>query len=304
MNMMKDYQPWPELPYQEFKSTSYLLHMGIQAIGKLKLNTPFEPHWANVALWITSQGLTTGLIPYEKGAFTIDLDLINHHVVCNASWGSASRFKIASMSVAEFTRMLFNTLHGIGVDLSINMMPQEIANPIPFDKDSEVRAYNPDLANAWWRILVSSYQVMQRYHAKFTGISPAIGLMWGTLDLRDARYQGAHLPLTEPNTDFIRRNAMDVPQVEVGWWSGNDQYTRPAYFSFIYPKPERIEHAKPKPSAARWDNTLGEFLIDYDDIRKAKNPDADLLAFFESTYQIEAERAGWDPELLGEGKPV
>jgi hypothetical protein len=144
---------------------------------------------------------------------------------------------------------------------------------------------------------------MQRYHSHFLGISPPIGLMWGTLDLRDARYKGTKIPTEGINSGFIRRNAMDDAQVEIGWWSGNEQYPRSAYFSFLYPQPEGIERVKPKPAKARWDNTLMEFILDYDDVRNAKNPEADLLAFFESTYQLESEKAGWDPKWVYEGEP-
>lgn len=299
-----NYNPWPELPYPVFKTTQYLLHMTTQAMGKLKLKTPFEPHWGNVALWVTSRGLTTGPIDYEAGIFSVDMDLIQHEINCHASWGATSKFKLTSTSVAQLTQMLFQALRSMDITMSVNSMPQEIPNPIPFEQDTETRLYHPELANAWWRILVSSQRILQRYHARFTGTTPPVGLMWGTFDLRDARYQGIPVPTTGANADYIRRNAMDVAQVEAGWWSGNEQYPRPAYFSFIYPQPQGIEKFQPKPSAAKWEKSLGEFILDYDVIRQSKNPEVDLLAFFESTYQAEAERAGWDPKLIGKGVPV
>lgn len=301
---MASYEPWPNLPYEQFKSTQYLLHMLIQAIGKLKLTTPFEPHWANVALWLTSRGLTTGLIPYERGCFSIDIDLLDHQVICRTTWGESKNFEIKPSSVAKLTRTLFEILQGMSINITINLKPQEIENPVLFDEDTQQREYHSELANAWWRILISSYRVMEHYHARFTGSTPSIGLMWGTLDLRDARYINKQVPTTGLNAGYIRRNAMDVAQVEVGWWSGNSQYPKPAYFSFIYPQPKDIETAKIKPAAAHWDKSLSEFILDYDDLRKAKNPENDLLAFFESTYQVEAEKAGWDSHLIGTGEPV
>lgn len=304
MANIPNYEPWPALPYDEFKSTAYLLHMGMQAIGKLKLTGPFEPHWANVALWMTGRGLTTGEIPYATGIFAVDVDLISHEVICTSSWGRISKFKLAPMSVAEFTKTLFKNLLNIGVEIAINQTPQEVTNPIAFDQDTDKRPYNAELANAWWRILVSSHRIMQRYHARFTGITPPIGLMWGTFDLRDARYVAEHVPTTGVNSGFIRRNAMNDAQVEVGWWAGNDVYPRPAYFSFMYPAPNGIEQAKIKPATAKWDPSLNEFILDYDDVRTSKHPEDDLLAFFESTYRAEAERAGWDPELIGPGIPA
>lgn len=298
------YEPWPALPYQEFKSTQYLLHMGVQAIGKLKLITPFEPHWANVALWVSAQGLTTGPIPYGPGIFSVDVDLINHQIVCRASWGTHDKFSLDSMSVAQLTDKLFKALHSIGVNISINLMPQEVPHPIPFMEDTVNREYSKDLANAWFRILASSYRVMQRYHARFNGSTPAIGLMWGTFDLRDARYRNIPVPTEGANAGYIRRNAMDVMQVESGWWSGNDEYPRAAYFSFLYPEQKGIDTIQVKPQAAHWDKVLGEFILDYDDLRASKNPEADLLQFLESTYEAEALKAGWDPKLINIGEPV
>lgn len=304
MKTSTQFDPWPELPYQAFKSTQHLLHMTAQAMGKLKLKTPFEPHWGNVALWVTAHGLTTGPIEYGASIFSVDMDLINHQIICTTGFGRTNTFKLTSMSVAELTRMLFDNLHNMGIDVSVNPMPHEIPHAIPFDQNTETMLYNAELANAWWRILVSSQRVLQRYHARFTGTTPPVGLMWGTFDLRDARYQGIPVPTSGQNADFIRRNAMDVTQVEAGWWSGSEQYPRAAYFSFIYPQPDGIEQCQPKPSAARWEKSLGEFILDYDDVRKSENPENDLLAFFESTYQAEAERAGWDPKLIGPGVPV
>ena len=277
-NMQYDsYNAWPELPYAEFKSTSHLLHMAVQAIGKLKLATPFEPEWANVVFNVTSRGLTTGLIPYGLGAFSIDLDLISHHIFCTTSWGRTSGFVLHSMSVAELTKTLFDTLQNIGIDVTVNPKPQEIPDPINFTKDTVQRNYDAPLANSWWRILVSSYLVIQRYHARFTGKTQPIGLMWGTFDLRDVRFAVRQFKFPSPAqcSGYLRRNAMDAAQIEVGWWSGNEAYPRPAYYSFTYPQPEGIELelANITPAAAHWDKTLGEFVLDYDAVRTSTNPE-------------------------------
>jgi hypothetical protein len=299
-----NYEPWPELPYEKFASTGHLLHMATQAIGKLKLLTPFEPQWANVPLWVTSRGLTTGPIPYQPSVFSIDMDLIDHQVICTTGWGSVGEFKLDSMSVANFVKKLLAMLRDCNIEITINPKPQETPNPILFDQDTEQRLYNNELANAWWRILVSTNCVMERHRSRFRGKTPQIGLMWGTFDLRNARYNGTPVPTTGVNSGYLRRNAMDEAQVEAGWWSGNPTYKKAAYFSFTYPQPKGIEEAKIKPAAARWEKAMGSFILDYDDVRKSKNPKDDLLAFFESTYQVGAELAGWDPKLIGSGEPI
>lgn len=299
-----NYQPWPAFRYEEFQPSAYLLHMCIQAIGKLTLIKPFEPHWANVPLWLTSRGLTSGLISYGVGAFSVDMDLIDHQIICATSWGEIAKIKLAPMSVAELIKMLFNSLHDIGVEISVNPQPQEVENPIAFNEDTNIRPYNRHIVTTWWQIMISTHRVLERYHARFTGRTPPIGLMWGTLDLRDARYKGTPVPTTGINAGYIRRNAMDDAQVEAGFWAGSKAYPRAAFFSFTFPEPSGIAEAAIKPNKARFDKTLGEFILDYDDLLTSTDPENDLLSFFESTYQAGAERANWKSTLIGKGVPV
>jgi hypothetical protein len=296
------YEPWPPLFYPDFAATQHLLHMGLQAVGKLKLKEPFEPQWGEVPLWLSSRGLTTGPIPYSGGAYEVTVDLISHQVGCATSWGFSDHCDLAAMSVAKFVEQLFDILSRAGINASIHLKPQEVPNPIPFDQDVAPRPYDPTLVNAWWRILLSTQRVMQVFRGRFKGRTQPIGLMWGTLDIRDVRYNGKPATPGE-KADYIRRNAMNEELIEVGWWSGSAAYPKPAFYSFTYPQPKEIEHAKVSPASSRWDPAMGEFLFDYDDLRKSKDPDRDLLSFFESTYNAGAERAGWDPHLVGSGRP-
>ena len=143
---------------------------------------------------------------------------------------------------------------------------------------------------------------MQIFQGRFKGKTQPIGLMWGTMDLRDVRYNGK--PASPgAKADYIRRNAMTEEMVEVGWWSGSAAYPKPAFYAFTYPQPEGIENAGISPSCARWDISMGEFILDYEDLRQSKNPDSDLLAFFESAYKAGAEHAGWESNLVGTGRP-
>lgn len=296
------YDPWPALPYADFASTQYLLHRGLQVPGKLKLTLAFEPQWCHVPLWLTGCGLTTGPIPYAGRTYSIDADFVANSVSCVTSWNAREGFPLGTMSVAEFGSRLFAAMRRAGVETSVNMKPQEVPDPVPFDQDTQPRRYDPALANAWWRILASCQRVMQVYHARFKGKTQPIGLMWGTFDIRDVRYNGKP---TSPGTmtDYIRRNAMNEEMIETGWWAGSDAYPKAAFYSFTYPQPKGLEQAKVRPAAARWEAAMGEFLLDYDDLRKSNDRDSDLLAFFESTYQAGAELAGWDPGLVGTGKP-
>ncbi len=299
-----NYDPWPELSAEEFQKTAHLLHMCVQAIGKLMLTLPFEPHWANIAMPLTSRGVTTGMIPYHLGTFSVDMDFIDHSIICTTSWGKVGKVKLRSMSVAELTGEVFKTLKSMGVDIEINQTPQEVSNPIAFDQDRAPRDYNEKVVNAWWRIMVSTYRVLLKHHSKFYGITPKIGLFWGTLDLRDARYKGVHLPITKATSNFIARNAMDDVQFEVGWSSSNEKYPNPSFFAFAYPKPDGYEHAKISPKGAKWVPAINEFILDNDELRKSKDPEGDLLAFFETGYRAFAELGKWDPQLLVRGKAI
>lgn len=295
--------PWPELSYPDFAGTQYLLHMGLQAVGKLKLKAPFQPQWSAIAMALSARGLTTGPIDYAGGVYEVNVDLMAHELICVTSWGSSGSFKLAPMSVTEFVERLFDLLRKLGVDVSINLMPQEVANPIPFDQDKEPRPYEPTLAHHWWRIMLSTQRVMQVFRGAFEGKTQPIGLMWGTLDIRDVLYNGKAVA-PPPKSDYIRRNAMNAELIEMGWWAGSAAYPKPAFYSFAYPQPAGIEGAPISPASARWDSAMGEFILDYDDLRQSNDPDGDLLAFFRTAYNAGAQRAGWDPKLMGSGRPV
>ena len=294
--------PWPALAYPEFAATQHLLHMGLQIIGKLKLTEPFQPQWAEVPLWLSGRGLTTGPIPYAGGVYEVTGDFISHQVRCVTSWDFAGHFDLMPMSVADFLRFFFDLLRRAGVNVSINLKPQEVSNPIPFDQDGQSRPYESALVNRWWRILLSTQRVMEVFHGRFKGKTQPIGLMWGTLDIRGVRYNGKPTSAGE-KADYIRRNAMNEELVEIGWWAGSDAYSKPAFYSFTYPQPKGIEETQISPARARWEPSMGEFLFDYDDLRNSKTPDEDLLSFFESTYKAGAKCAGWEPTLVGSGRP-
>jgi len=293
---------WPPFSYPPSKSTLHLLHRAVQMMGKLKLTTPFEPHWANVCLWPTSRGLTTGVIPYKSEVLSVNLDCIEHKMIFSLSSGKMTEFKLKSGNVSTLFQTFLQQLQLLDINVVINPNPQEIPNAVSFLEDSTEQQYDPNLATSWWRILINSYRVLEQYHARFNGISPSVGFMWGTFDLRDARY--LNIPVDTSKLGYIERNAMDVQQIEAGWWAGNEMYPKPAYYAFTYPKPSGIEEIKIQPEGAAWNATLGEFILDYDVVRNSPTPEAMLLQFFESAYQVGSKLAGWDPKLITSGKPI
>lgn len=295
--------PWPPLSSEAFAPTRHLVHMLLQAVGKLKLAEPFQAQWSEVPLWFTGRGVSTGAIHYAGGAYEVRADFVSHEVNWATSTGETGQFALGPMSVADAVAALLDGLRKAGVDPSITMMPQEIPGPIAFDQDVAPRPYDRDLVNNWWRIMLSTLRVMREFEGRFTGKLQPIGLMWGTLDIRAVFYNGD--PATPaPDAGYIRRNAMNAALIEMGWWSGDTNYTRPAFYGFTYPQPPGIERRAVAPAAARWDSDMGEFLLDYDDLTASDDPDGDLLRFMETTYAAGAEAAKWDPKLLGSGRPV
>lgn len=164
--------------------------------------------------------------------------------------GLIKEFKITSVSVAEVYENLFDNLCSIDINLTIHSKPQEIPDPVPFEQDTTQQIYDTELANNRWKILLTSKNILQRYHARFTGKTQPIGFMWQTFDLRDARYNGVTVEPTRINSSYLRRNAMNEGLIECSWRSGNTTYPCAAYYLFTYTQSKKIEHAKIKPAAA------------------------------------------------------
>ena len=293
---------WPALSGPAFGPTRYYLHMMLQAVGKLKLAEPFQAQWAGVPLWLNARGLTTGAIPCTGGAYEVRADLISHEMQWLTSWGPSGQLPLGPGSVASFVDTFLDRLRHAGIDVSINLMPQEIPDPVAFDEDREQRPYDREMVSTWWCILLSAQRVLRVFQGRFTGKTQPIGLMWGTMDIRAVFYNGKPAS-PAADTGFIRRNAMNAELMEMGWWSGDTAYPKPAFYAFTYPQPAGIERAKIRPKAARWDAAMGEFLLDYDDLRQSSTPDDDLLAFLESSYNAGATAAAWNSGLLGSGRP-
>ena len=294
---------WPALSSPAFEPTRHLLHMILQAVGKLKLAEPFQAQWSEVPLWLSARGLTTGPIHYPGGAYEVQADFIAHKIQWFTSLGASGQLSLRPTSVASLVDAFLDQLRDSGVDAAITLVPQEVPNPIPFNEDHEERPYDANQVNAWWRILLSVQRVMRVFQGRFMGKTQPIGLMWGTLDIRASFYTGKPASPGEANKGFIRRNAMNAELMEMGWWSGDPSFPSPAFYAFTYPQPLGIEISKIGPEAARWDANMGEFLVNYDDLRQSSDPDVALLTFFESTYAAGARAAAWDPGLLGSGRP-
>ena len=208
-------------------------------------------------------------VPDTPGTFAVTLDLVDHRIDVSTSWGASKGFELSACSVAQAYERILAELAEAEVTAVIDPMPQEVPHPVRCDEDTEYRPYDAALANAWWRALVSSEQVMKRYHARYWGPTPPIGLMWGTFDLRDVRLNGPRI-MPGPRSATYAGTPWIANRSKAAGGSDPSAYPRPAYFSFTYPEPEGIERAEL--AAGRWEESLGLFVLDYEDVRVDANP--------------------------------
>jgi hypothetical protein len=289
---------WPALPLDSWQETRATLHMGMQIIGKVRMAlTPLVNHWWNVPLYVTATGLTTSRIPYGDISFELWFDFLRHQLCLETSNGLLRTLPLAPRSVADFYREVMQMLHSAGIEVKIWPMPVEIPDPIPFDQDSVHAAYDPEAAEKFWRILSSVDSVFNRFRAEFIGKSSPVHFFWGSMDLAVSRFSGRRAP-ERPGADAMTREAYSHEVSSVGFWPGNAGVSDAAFYSYTVPEPQGFKEAKVRPAAAAYNTQLGEFLLPYDDVRKAESPSTALLDFCRSTYQAGATLGNWDREAL------
>jgi hypothetical protein len=293
---------WPDLPYEAWRPTRDTLHMYAQVVGKLRLAlSPFEPQWANVALYVTARGLTTSPLPFGSLTFDAELDLLEHELVLRASDGGQDRVPLGG-PVADFHDAAMAALRGMGIAVRISELPSEVPDPIPFPEDREHHTYDAEQAHRFWLVLSRVDVVMKRHRAGFRGKTSPVHFFWGSFDLANARFNGRPAS-AQPGAGTIMRYSEDAEQVCAGFWPGDARTPYPAFFAYGYPRPERVELANPRPEAARWVEEAGLFLLPYDAVRAASDPAGDLLAFLTSTYDACAAGQGWSADLVATDPP-
>ncbi len=309
MNRQDSTEPWPALPWEEWNATCETLHLWMQVVGKVKLAlSPFLNEWWNVGFDVTPRGLTTSAIPFDSGAFAADFDFIDHHLTIATSTGARTTFALTPCTVADFYRELMARLHHNGIDVSIDVLPVEVPDPVPFTEDVIHSSYDPHYVNAWWRILVGTVNVLQRYRSPFFGKSSPILFYWGSFDLNETRFSGRAAPRLEGVPRFFQL-AEDQENIACGFWPGNPNAAgialgEPAFYSYVYPAPPEYREASVEPRSARYDARLNEFVLPYENVRSMPAPERAILDFFQSAYDAGATLAGWDRALLEHPRAV
>ncbi|MFN7996027.1 MAG: DUF5996 family protein [Bryobacteraceae bacterium] len=294
---------WPSLGLEAWADTCATLHMWAQIVGKIRLaQSPWINHSWQVTLYVTSQGLTTSPIPHGSRTFEIGFDFLNHQLAIGSSDGRTGGFPLEPQSVAAFYRRLMDEMRRIDLNVEIHKKPNEIPEPIRFDQDEIHRAYDPDYANRFWRILVQADRVMKEFRGRFIGKCSPVHLFWGALDLAVTRFSGKRAPKHPggiPNLpDPVTQEAYSHEVSSCGFWPGGGAISYPAFYSYAYPEPPGFSAASIKPDEAFYSKEFGEFILAYDVVRQSECPDRTLLDFLQSTYEAAATCANWDRDAL------
>jgi hypothetical protein len=289
---------WPALPLDSWKDTCTTLHMWTQIVGKVRLRlTPLINHWWNVPLYVTARGLSTSRIPYGQRAFEIRFDFIQHQLVLETTDGIVKTLRLEPRSVADFYDEFMEMLHSAELEVEIWRMPAEIPNPIPFDQDRVHNSYDAAAVERFWRVLLSVDSVFNQFRSEFIGKCSPVHFFWGSFDLAVTRFSGRRAP-ERPGADVITREAYSHEASSVGFWPGNPGVIDAAFYSYAAPEPQGFKDASVRPEAALYETQLGEFILKYEDVRKAESPTATLLEFCRRTYQAAASMGNWDRKAL------
>jgi hypothetical protein len=289
---------WPALPWEEWKDTATTLHMWMQIVGKTRLSlTPRENHWWNVPLYVTPRGLSTWSIPYHNDLFDIEFDFVDHQLHVRMTSGESESIALRPQSVAAFYDEYVWLLRSFGIDAKINPKPVEIADPIPFAEDHQHASYDKESVHRFWRILQRSDTLFKRFRAAFMGKSSPVHFFWGSFDLAVTRFSGRPAP-PRPGADAITREAYSHEVISAGFWPGNGGFGAPAFYCYAAPQPAGLEKEQILPAQAYYDNELKEFILKYDDVRRANSPDGAVLEFLQSSYEAGARLADWDRAAL------
>lgn len=298
---------WPAASYEDWTATCDTLHAHTQALGKLAAElAPAEPQLQHAALRLTARGWETAPLPAPDGSgvLVVALDLHSHEALAEHSDGRSGRVPLTPhRAVGDVTRELLAAIAELVGPVTFDPTPQEVAWSVPLDEDKEHATYEPDQVASYFAAATRAALVLAAFRAPYRGRSSPVNAWWGSFDLAVSLFSG--LPAEPPSSDFIMRNAGDAQQIEVGWWPGDGRYGKAAFYAYAHPAPDGFKGATLEPEAARWDEALGEYVLDWDDVRAAPDPHAYALEFARSAFRHACMVCGWDETLAAsaEGTP-
>jgi hypothetical protein len=298
---------WPTLSYDQWRETCDTLHGHTQVLGKLAVAlAPPEPELQHAALRLSARGWETLPLPAPDGSGSVvaALDLHTHEAIAEHSDGARRPVALTpDRSVGEVTQELLGEIRTLAGPVEINPTPQEVPWSVRLDEDEEHARYDPDQVATYLAAATQAALVLAEFRAPYRGRSTPVNAWWGSFDLAVSLFSGE--PADPPSGDFIMRNAMDAQEVAVGWWPGDARYGQAAFYAYAHPAPEAFAGATISPPAARWEEALGEYILDWEDARLDDDPHASALEFARSAFRHACLVCQWDPELAAtaEGTP-
>jgi hypothetical protein len=294
---------WPELPTAEWRDTCATLHLFTQIVGKIRLaRSPWLNHSWQVTLYVTARGLSTSPIPDGERSFQIDFDFIAHDLRISTSDGAERQFALSGHSVASFYSAVMTALGELGITVEIDEMPNELPEPIKFSQDTQHASYDGDAVRRFFRILVNADRVFKQFRTGFLGKASPVHFFWGSFDLAVTRFSGRRAPRHPGGvphlSDAVACEAYSHEVSSAGFWPGSGAIDYPAFYSYAYPEPPGYRATKVRPDAAFFSEALSEFVLPYDAVRVAADPDQALLDFLQSSYEAAADAGKWDREAL------
>lgn len=294
---------WPALPFDDWVKTAETLHMWTQVIGKIRMSqSPWLNHSWHVTLYVTPRGMTTGNIPHGDRTFSITFDFFDHRLLIASCEGGQKIVPLQPQTTAEFYRNVMGSLEALDLPVAIHTRPNEVAEPIPFPEDRVHAAYDSDAVRRFWRALYQVDRVFNAFRARFAGKSSPVHFFWGSFDLAVTRFSGRTAPDHPggvPNMPlWVAQEAYSHEVSSAGFWPGSREAPEAVFYSYAYPTPDGYSDADVEPAEAAWNGDLGEFVLPYDVVRTAVDPDAVLLSFLQSTFDAAAGSARWDLETI------
>ena len=295
---------WPELPYAAWKESCATLQLWTQIAGKVRLAlTPWLNHAWHVTLYVTARGLSTGPIAAGGCVLELEFDFTDHVLWLRTSDGHFRQIMLRpQVTVAEFYADVMVALNELGIAVRIDEMPNEIPGAVRFSEDRAHASYDRDAVGRFHRVLLRSQEVFAHFRTGFLGKASPVHFFWGSFDLAVTRFSGRKAPPHPGGVpglpDAVAREAYSHEVSSAGFWPGGGAIDDPAFYSYAYPAPAGFAAAKVKPEQAFWSKDLGEFILPYDAVRTAKQPEAALMAFLQSTYEAAADLGRWDRAAL------
>ena len=290
---------WPTVSYAQWQETCDTLHAHTQLLGKLATRlAPPEPQLQHAALRLTARGWETPPLPAPNGSgsLAVVLDLRQHQAVVEHSGGQVRSVPLTPhRSVGTVAREVLAAVRELGGPVDIDPTPQEVPWRVPLIEDEEHASYEPGQVADYFAAATQAALVLAAYRAPYRGRATPVNAWWGSFDLSVSLFSG--LPAKPPSGDFIMRNAMDAQEVAVGWWPGDARYPRAAFYAYAHPAPPGFERMTLSPEAARWETALGEYVLDWDDVRTAADPHGAALSFARSAFRNACVVCGWDAGL-------